>query len=284
MRTSSTIAAGPATPRPGPQPPASGAVDPRRGVIVIGDARRGPPMTGRGAAREDVLVFLDASCRPGAGAIGRLAAAVSVSGGMALVTPAVRAPGRRPGVPRRARHGVRVDLEDFEPRAIGLGRMWRAGPGRPYESPALAAGAFAVARPLYEELGGLDPELGPAGLAEVDLGLRAWLSGHAVLHEPGAVVEMGPSPGRASRGADATRLAGRMRLARKLFLEATWREWSDRARGCHPRETWEAAWEIFRARRRSLEAERARFLGRRRHDERWYAARYGLPWPGGYAR
>ncbi|HQU44194.1 MAG TPA: hypothetical protein PK867_15345 [Pirellulales bacterium] len=81
-------------------------------------------------------------------------------------------------------------------------------------------------------------------------------------------------------------LANQLRMARKNFTDAAWSDWVDRCRSRHvgrlpdhPEGLWAMAWEVFQADRRSAEHERAMLLGHRRHDEFWYAERFGLDWP-----
>jgi len=223
-------------------------------------------------ASGDVLVFFEPGRPPGPAAVARLIADVEAAGGRAIVTPA------EPG-PRGIGHGARLDLERLELAPIGPDRMWRAGPPRLYESPALAGGCFAAARGLYECLGGHDPEVRDGGVAGLDLGLRCWLAGHPVLHDPEAAVGPPTYPGLDAPPPPEALLADRLRVARKVFSEPAWDDWVRRCRARCPQDVWRAGWGAFQGRRATAERARAEFLGRRVRDESWYAARYGLAWP-----
>ncbi len=224
----------------------------------------------------DVLVFSGPGHPPGPAAVARLIADVEATAGRAVVTPA--APGQDLD-PHRVTHGARLDLERLELAPIGPDRMWRAGPSWLYESPALAGGCFAAARALYEDVGGHDPEVRDGGVAGLDLGLRCWLAGYPVLHDPAAAVGPPPPPGGDDPTPAEALLADRLRVARKTFSEPAWDDWVRRCQGRCTEGTWRAGWEAFRGRRATAERARADSLGRRVRDEYWYAARYGLAWP-----
>jgi hypothetical protein len=56
--------------------------------------------------------------------------------------------------------------------------------------------AFAMARELYDKLHGFDPHMFVWGVEDVDLALRCWLLGHAILHDP----EPGRKRGQGGKG------------------------------------------------------------------------------------
>lgn len=73
-----------------------------------------------------------------------------------------------------------IPLDKLTPRTIG-GRTF-------YETPALIGCALAVTRAVYDRLLGFDPQMQSWGLEDLDFGLKAWLCGIPVLHDPAAVV------------------------------------------------------------------------------------------------
>lgn len=137
-----------------------------------------------------------------------------------------------------------------------------------------------MSRWLYDELGGFDAEMWEWGIEDVDLGLRAWLMGYSVLHDPDSVIGHRFS-GRFDNFtvAQANVLANKMRMARKSFADPTWREWIRKSRSRRSKKTWNVAWKVFQKYRISVERERERLLSRRVHDEFWFARRFGLKWP-----
>jgi GT2 family glycosyltransferase len=57
----------------------------------------------------------------------------------------------------------------------------------PTETASISGAAFAVRRPVWDQLGGFEPAYFAYG-EDVDLSLRAWQAGYRVVHEPAAVV------------------------------------------------------------------------------------------------
>lgn len=128
------------------------------------------------------------------------------------------------------------------------------------------------------------------GVEDLDFGLKAWLLGYAILHDP--VPKVGH---RFRRAFDAEgmpmeqMLANQLRMARKHFTDGVWADWVNRCRHRHPggltdphqspEGLWAKAWLRFEQDRPSAEFERAYLLGRRTRDEFWYAQRFGLRWP-----
>ncbi|HVA47139.1 MAG TPA: glycosyltransferase [Pirellulales bacterium] len=242
-------------------------------------------------ARGDTLVFLDGHCNPECGAIERLIDDVEQVKGQAIVTPAIPAldvPSWK-NAESQIGHGYFLDLEEFHCGWLPLGELrgvWR-GPRKFYESPALIGCALAVGHELYDKLGGFDPHMRCWGVEDLDFGLKSWLMGFPILHDPEAAI------GHRFRAAFENfsvpmehLLANQLRMARKNFTDATWSDWVERCRSRHvgrlpdhPEGLWTLAWEVFQADRRSADHERAMLLGHRHHDEFWYAERFGLEWP-----
>lgn len=232
-----------------------------------------------------VLVFLDGHCKPEPGAIARLVEGVEALDGQAIVTPRVAAldPERWQNNPGQIGYGYRIDLEQFDCGWIGLEQM-QTFPGsagrRFYESPAFIGCCAAMSRELYERLWGFDPGMHVYGLEDLDFGLKAWLMGHPVLHDPEPVI------GHRFRASFDNYsvpmehiLVNQLRMARKNFSDPVWDEWVQRCRARQPEWLWELAWKIFTEGRESVERERAYLLANRVHDEFWYAVRFGLSWP-----
>ena len=231
----------------------------------------------------DVLIFLDGHCKPEPGAIARLIADVEATGGLAIVTPACSAldTQRWENNPYRVGQGFRIDLEQFDGGWTGLDDL-RVADETPWlrESPALIGCVMATSRATYERLRGFDPDMRIYGSEDLDFGLKAWLMGHPILHDPAAVI------GHRFRSSfdDYTvpmehPVANQIRMARKNFTEPVWREWVERARIRHPAWLWQLAWSAFEERRASAEGEREYLMANRVRDEFWYASRFGLDWP-----
>jgi len=256
-------------------------------VRVVGhDERRGASPTKDLAGRSsggDVLVFLDGHCKPEPGAIARLIADVEATAGQAVVKPACPAldTQRWENNSSQVGQGYRIDLEPFGCGWTGLDEL-RVADETPWlrESPALVGCVMATSRATYERLGGFDPDMRMYGVEDLDFGLKAWLMGHPVLHDPAALIG---HRFRTSFDNYAVPLehpvANQVRMARKNFTEVVWRDWIKRARDRHPAWLWDLAWSAFEERRASVEEEREYLMTHRVRDEFWYARRFGLDWP-----
>jgi len=156
-----------------------------------------------------------------------------------------------------------------------------------FESPALIGCAVAVSRELYDQLGGFDPHMRKWGVEDLDFGLRCWLLGFRILHDPAAVVGHRFQSKFESYSAPSENLvANQLRMARKNFTHSVWADWVEQCRQRttgdlpeHPEGLWARAWQVFEADRLSVEAERSQVQMLRTRDEFWYATRFGLPWP-----
>jgi hypothetical protein len=156
-----------------------------------------------------------------------------------------------------------------------------------YESPAVIGCALAVSRSLYEKLRGFDPHMRLWGLEDLDFGLKCWLMGHRVLHDPLAVVghRFRKSFDNFSVPMEQV-VANQLRMARKNFTHSVWCEWAERCRQRHqgsladyPQGVWTRSWQLFEADRASVELERSYLHGQRVRDEFWFAERFGQSWP-----
>ncbi|HEY5311622.1 MAG TPA: hypothetical protein VIK18_03860, partial [Pirellulales bacterium] len=142
-------------------------------------------------------------------------------------------------------------------------------------------------RELYEKLWGFDRHMRLWGVEDLDFGLKCWLLGSRVLHDPQAVIGHRFRATFDNYSAPLQNIvANQLRMARKNFTQSVWEEWFDRARQRqperlqdHPEGLWAHIWQIFEADRESVERERAYLLANRPRDEFWYADHFGLAWP-----
>ena len=178
----------------------------------------------------------------------------------------------------RVGHGYVLSLLTFTSGWLPLWRLRRVG--ELYECPALVGCCLAVSKELYLKLLGFDPHMIEWGIEDVDLGLKAWLMGHGVLHNPHAVIAHRFRTGFTNFTVHGESVvANEIRAARKNFAEPLWREWKRRAEKRTPRTIWTKAWALFQGRQPSAERERDYLMARRVHSEEWYARRFGLRWP-----
>ncbi len=262
--------------------------------VVRSDERRGAsPAKAAGAATAlgETLVFLDGHSKPEPGAIQRMVESVELLAGRAIVTPRVAALCTKTWRAKLDQTGggyyLRLDTLDCGWLPDGQMASKREKGRTFFESPALIGCALAIGRELYDRLGGFDPHMRLWGVEDLDLGLRCWLLGFRILHDPAAVVahrfqskfESYTAPGE-------NLLANQLRLARKNFTHSVWADWVEqcRARSAgsledHPEGLWARAWTLFEADRPSVEADRAMVQMNRVRDEFWYANRFGLAWP-----
>jgi hypothetical protein len=118
------------------------------------------------------------------------------------------------------------------------------------------------------------------GSEDVDFGLKAWLMGYPVLHDPAPVIGH-----RFRTGFDGYPvpeehlLVNQLRMARKHFTDPTWLNWLDRFSARHPADLWETVWSQYLDGHESLERERAYLMANRIRDEFWYAAAFAMTWP-----
>jgi glycosyltransferase involved in cell wall biosynthesis len=245
--------------------------------------RRGPsPAKDLGAqhAKGDVLVFLDAHCKPEPRAIAQLANDVQELNGEAIVAP--RIVHLQPetwindlNVPAQ---GYAVDLDRINPRWVPTAAM--RPHGRFYESPSLIGCACAISKWLYEKLWGFDRNMYMWGVEDVDFGVKSWLIGYPVLHDP--VPTIGHRFQKTFTGYKAYMehiVSNEMRMAYKLLPPQFWREWLEVSRRRHNPETWHRGWDIFTIHRGTAEAERIYLYQNLKLDVVSYARRFGLVWP-----
>ncbi|MBI4583275.1 MAG: glycosyltransferase [Planctomycetes bacterium] len=252
--------------------------------VFRNQVRRGGPASKDLAARKargKVLVFQDGHCKPEPWAIERLINDVEELRGEALFMPRVPALdcARWENQMNQVGYGYSMTLESFDNGWFQNVEKMRQR-GRFLESPALQGCCFALSRKLYKKLRGFDPDMIEWGTEDLDLGLKAWLMGHPILHDPTATIghrfRQDFDTFSVSQEAPAV---NRLRMARKNFTDQVWEEWVRGFKAHHSAELWEIAWRRFTEKRASVEREREFLLRRRVHDEFWYAGYFGLSWP-----
>ncbi len=252
-------------------------------VRVVGNRERlGPSPTkdlGARSANGEILIFLDGHTKPEDGALFRLVERVKEARGEAIFTPRVLQLDADTWTNRPTGVGLghRMALPSFDCGWIGSKELRRRGAY--YESPSLCGCAFAISRELYEELCGFDPGMREWGLEDLDLGLKSWLADRPVLVDPLAAVGHQFREKFNYQVSVEHVLANKMRTARKNFTERIFGEWCKVLREQYREETWARADAIYRSREESVEKEREHLLGKRVHDEFWYAERFHLDWP-----
>jgi glycosyltransferase involved in cell wall biosynthesis len=253
-------------------------------VTVCGcEQRLGPsPTKDRAAehARGEVLVFLDAHCKPEARAILQLVNDVRETAGEAIVTPTIvclqpetwsndfTVPGQ----------GYLVELDGVTWRWIPTSIMRPRG--RFFESPSLIGCGFAMSKWLYEKLWGFDRNMYMWGVEDVDLGVKSWLLDHPVLHDPVPVIGHRFQKAFTTYKAPKENLiANQLRMAYKVLSPQLWREWLSQFRPRQRANMWQRAWDIFTVHRGTAEVERVYLAQRQKLDVVSYARRFGLAWP-----
>lgn len=226
------------------------------------------------------LLFLDAHCKPERGAILRLVRDLESFAGEAILTPAITdldiSSWRN--VPDIIGHGYQVDLETLETSWMRLEDMARWG--EHYATPSLIGCCLALRRETYLRLHGFDVHMAQWGIEDVDLGLRAWLSGVPVLHDPKA--RIGHRFQSVFSGYVVSNehvVANQIRLAYKSFPDGVFADWCARKRVAVGGDAWEAARMLFDASFASALKERAYLARTSQHDIWWYCERFGQKWP-----
>lgn len=262
-------------------------------ILTLPERLGASPAKALGAqeSRGEVLVFLDGHCKPEGNAIERLVEGVEQLQGQAILTPTVAALNveRWSTSSGQLGHGYFVNLEDLHCGWLPLSELEPVQEKRRqlYESPALIGCALAISRQLYDDLQGFDRHMRLWGVEDLDFGLKCWLMGYRILHDPEAVVGHRFRKTFDNYRVPLAQLAvNQLRMARKNFTDGVWSAWlascRERYQGDlpdYPEGLWARIWELFQERRESVEHQRSYLLARRRHDEFWYAAKFGLGWP-----
>jgi glycosyltransferase involved in cell wall biosynthesis len=243
-------------------------------------------------ASGDVLVFLDGHCKPERGSLERLIQNVDKLDGRAVITPAIPALDVRSWTNNfgQVGHGYWIDLMTLESgwKSLEAIRPWSSGTGEFYESPAVIGCAMAVSRDLYHKLKGFDVGMRYWGIEDLDFGLKCWLMGHEILHDPESVIGHRFQSTFSNYSVPMEHLfANQLRMAYKNFSEDVWKEWLERfqERNCgaliaeDSQGLWAQTWRLFKDDRQNAEIERSYLLSNRAHGEFWYAEKFGLAWP-----
>lgn len=253
-------------------------------VAVYGSAgRQGPsPTKDRGAqqAKGDVLVFLDAHCKPEVGAIAQLTNGVRELNGEAIVTPTVACLQPETWVNDLTipGHGYLVELDGVNWRWIPIDHMRPRS--RFFESPSLIGCCFAMSKWLYKKLWGFDRNMYIWGVEDVDLGVKSWLLDYPVLHDPVPVIGHRFQKAFTTYKASNEHLvANQLRMAYKILSPQLWHEWLDQFRRRQRQDVWHRAWDIFTVHRGTAEVERVYLHQHQKCDVVGYARRFGLAWP-----
>jgi GT2 family glycosyltransferase len=231
-------------------------------------------------SRGATIVFLDGHSKPEPGSLQRLVADVERFQGRVVMMPMVATLD-----PVRWQNSRRLMGCCYGLKTASLDGHWRDGKsarrwGPFVESPALVGCCVAVSRNLYRDLKGFDPHMREWGAEDLDFGLKAWLTGHPILTDTGAIV--GHKFRKAFDSYTVTAkwvAANKLRMARKHLQGRLWSAWIEQFRRTLSNRVWHEAWSIFAGARESAEAERKHLLARRTRDELWWAEEFGYAWP-----
>lgn len=259
--------------------------------IIRHRSRRGPAATKHAAALRasgDVLLFVDGHCKPEIGSLLQLVTDVEASLGRAIVTPRLVSLNATTWQNQDGwvGHGFGMDLESLACGWIGLDdmKLYSNGPTKLYCSPTLVGCCLAIDQRLYRTLLGFDKFMRSWGCEDVDLGLKAWLMGYAVVHNPNATV--GHHFRSSFDNYDVPQhhlLANHMRMAYKHFCDFVWEDWIERTAsriqhevecGANSPWVWTRALNSFERDRPSLVHERNYMMRNRIRDEFWFAAEF----------
>ncbi len=256
--------------------------------IIASTTRQGvSPTKDRGArhAQGNVIVFLDGHCKPEPGAIARLVEAVEEWNGKAIVTPRVATLNPQTWQNRLDSfgHGYTINLATFETGWIGLDQMkLLVGPGGGtyYKQPTMIGCCAAVGRDVYEKLWGFDVGMKYYGSEDVDFGIKSWLMGYPVLHDPIPIIGHRFRERFDSYTAPSEHVfANQLRMARKNFGEDAWKVWVGRYQKQPDSPFWQSAWKVYTEESASVELEHEYLMAHRTHDEFWHANEFNLAWP-----
>ena len=240
----------------------------------------------RGArlSRGEVLIFLDGHCKPEPGSLQRLVTGVDTWDGHAIVTPAVAVLDASSWQNDLDAIGYAssLDLDSLTRRWADLTVLeYREhhARGRYYESPSLVGCALAVTRTTYERIGGFDRSMRIWGVEDIDFGLKAWLLGHPILHDPEAVIGHRFQNLFAYEVSAGNVVGNTLRMARKVFDPPTWDAWVAHYRQRLAQDDFNAGWAEFEAEIESANRERDDLRTRADHDVRWFVDKFQLPFP-----
>jgi hypothetical protein len=186
-------------------------------------------------------------------------------------------------------HGYRLDLLTLDCGWIDLAdlRPSESYGGRAlFESPALIGCGFAVSRHVYDRVRGFDPDMRFWGVEDLDFGLKCWLLGYPILHDPDVLLGHRFRDGFDYEVPPEHLVSNQVRMAYKHLASSTWADWLQvaAARFDHvsdefPEGLWTRSWLTFQNNHQSALQERKYLHAQRTRDEFWYAHRFGLGWP-----
>ena len=238
------------------------------------------------STRGDIVLMIDAHCKPEPGALATLARDVETWRGDAVVCPLMASLTERTwrNEPDRFGYGFWLELEWMQCGWLTADEVRSVtGPdGRVYHvSPALAGCTLALTRDLYERVGGFDAGMLSWGAEDIDFGLKTWLLGHQVLSDREAIVghRFRSRPAPYSIPVEHV-VFNNLRMARKNLGDRAWEDWFQRANASADAiGNWNKALALFEANRESIECERHDLLTRRCRDEYWFAHTFEMAWP-----
>jgi glycosyltransferase involved in cell wall biosynthesis len=237
------------------------------------------------STRGDIVVMIDAHCKPEPGALETLVRDVKAWRGEAIVCPRLAFLKQKSWQNEHVPLGYCfwLELEEFRCEWLSEHEVKQlVGPdGRVYHaSPALSGCALALSRELYERVAGFDAGMLSWGAEDVDFGLKTWLMGHQILSDFEPVVGHRFRSRRAPYSIPDEHLAfNNLRMARKNFGDRAWEDWFERAARSWEVAEWERVVALFEADREGIERQRHDLLTRRPRDEYWYAHTFEMAWP-----
>jgi GT2 family glycosyltransferase len=236
-------------------------------------------------AKGDVLIFLDAHCKPEGDALVRMVEDVERWDGQAVIAP------RIVGLdvanwsrgPDSAYIGFCLELEWFRGGWVKPENLRRCiGPDKRvyYEESCMAGCSLAMSRELYDKLRGFDQDMIFWGMEDQDFALKCWLMGHNILVDPELVIAHRFVSSHPEYYVSFEHLLmNRLRVARRNFEKEVWEDWCWRHRTFYGPKLWSKAWKLFEKNRQSVENDREYFLRVRPHGVYQYAAQFDLAWP-----
>jgi GT2 family glycosyltransferase len=224
----------------------------------------------------ETLIFLDAHCKPEADAIPLMISAVELSGGRYVVMPRIATLDSCQWITRTAETGTgyTIELDSLDPKWIGLDAMRLTG--RFYECPCIIGCCLGVSRAAYERVGGFDRQMRVWGVEDVDFGVRCWLMGYSIVHDPVSLI--GHRFRKAFPYAVPVEhiIANKLRMALKIFDEPTFLRWLDPFRSRYEKTSFEKAWGIFERRRKSAEREKDYLRANAERPLSWYVEKFSV--------
>jgi hypothetical protein len=133
-----------------------------------------------------------------------------------------------------------------------------------------------VSRATNEQVWGFDGDMRGWGVEDVDFGLKCWLMGYSIVHDPLPLI------GHRFRTAFPYAVpvehivANKLRMAFKCFDGPTFERWLVTFRSHSEPAHFAKAWDQFALRRASAERERDYLAASRERDIRWYVEQFSV--------